>query len=77
MGNHALECKGNGQPGGEVDWEGRKEGGETGRNRGAAGSGIVNRVETGSGQRKAPRGNLGDAKGESGLLVSRRSLLVH
>jgi hypothetical protein len=21
-----LECKGNGQPGGEVDWQGRKEG---------------------------------------------------
>ena len=45
-----------------VDWQGRKEGGETGRNRGAAGSGIAGRVDTGSGQRKTPRGNLGAAK---------------
>lgn len=45
-----------------VDWQRRKEGrkgGETGRNRGKAGSGVTGRVDTESGQRKAPRGNLG------------------
>jgi hypothetical protein len=59
-----MACPRGAKPGsgGRVDWEGRKEG---------------NRVDAGSGQRKTPRGNLGDAKGESGLLVSRRSLLVH
>lgn len=53
-----MACPRGAKPGsgGRVDWEGRKEGGETGRNRGAAGSGIAGRVETGSGQRKAPQG---------------------
>jgi hypothetical protein len=37
---------GGAKPGGVVDWQGRKEG---------------NRVDAGSGQQKAPRGNLGDA----------------
>lgn len=38
--------------------KGRKEGPATGRNRGKAGSGVAGRVDTGSGQQKAPRGNL-------------------
>ncbi len=41
------------------DRAGSKEGGATGRNRGKAGSGMAGRVDTGSGQQKAPRGNLG------------------
>jgi len=41
------------------DRKGRKEGGATGRNRGNAGSGVAGRVDTGSGQQKTPRGNLG------------------
>jgi hypothetical protein len=59
------------------DRVGRKEGGATGRNRGAAGSGMAGRVETGYGQQKAPQGEPYGGEGESGLLVSRRSLLVH
>ena len=47
-----------------VDWQGRKDGGETGRNRGAAGSGMAGRVDAGSGQRKAPQGEPYGGEGE-------------
>jgi len=49
--------------------KGRKEGGETGRNRGNAGSGMAGRVDTESGQRKTPQGEpYGGAKRGSGQL---------
>lgn len=43
--------------------KGRKKGPATGRNRGNASSGMAGRVDTGSGQQKAPRGNLGVSGG--------------
>lgn len=53
--------------------KGRKEGPATGRNRGKAGSGMAGRVDTGSGQQKTPRGNLG-VSGEEWPTINRCQL---
>ena len=54
------------------DRKGRKEGGETGRNRGKAGSGMAGRVDTGSGQQKAPQGEPYGARWGMGRLGDSR-----